>query len=182
MRQNEKGCGGGVQGGWINRSEELRTAMIEDREIGLGRQPITAILLYQTVALKEQNPEELVELFGPDTATIVQGLLKSTSLYNRRGAMESENFRNLLLTFAQDVRVIMIMIVERLDTMRSLQGSDAETQQLIAREASFLYAPLAHRSGLYAIKTGLVDLSLNCTSREIYKEIAHKLNDNRHPR
>ncbi len=177
-----KSVEGEVQLDLVAHAKALRTAMIAHREIGLGRQPITAILLYQTVRLKGQNPEELAELFGQDTVSILQGLLKSTSLYNRRGAMESENFRKLLLTFAQDVRVIMIMIVDRLETMRHLDRYDVDSQQEIAREVSFLYAPLAHRMGLYAIKTELEDLSLKYTSREIYKEIAQKLNETKRSR
>ena len=113
---------------------------------------------------------------------LVEGLTKVYDLYNRRVAVESENFRKLLISFAQDVRVIMIMIVERLDTMRNLQYYSESEQQEIAREVSYLYAPLAHRMGLYGIKTELEDLSLKYTSREVYKEIATKLNETKRSR
>ena len=96
--------------------------------------------------------------------------------------MEDEILRKLFLTFAQDVSVIMFMIVDRFVTMRHLVRYDVDSKQEIAREVSFLYAPLAHRMGLYAIKTELEDLSLKYTSREIYKEIAQKLNETKRSR
>ena len=163
-------------------AKSMRTAMIAHREISLGHHSIEAILLY-TLIYKTGTPISYVaENYGETTAMLVEGLTKVYDLYNRRVAVESENFRKLLISFAQDVRVIMIMIVERLDTMRNLQHYSEPEQQEIAREVSFLYAPLAHRMGLYGIKTELEDLSLKFTSREIYKEIATKLNETKRSR
>ena len=163
-------------------AKSMRTAMIAHREISLGHHSIEAILLY-TLIYKTNTPISYVEEnYGATTALLVEGLTKVYDLYNRRVAVESENFRKLLISFAQDVRVIMIMIVERLDTMRNLQYYSEPEQQEIAREVSFLYAPLAHRMGLYGIKTELEDLSLKFTSREIYKEIATKLNETKRSR
>ena len=163
-------------------AKSMRTAMIAHREISLGHHSIEAILLY-TLIYKTSTPIAYVEEnYGKTTALLVEGLTKVYDLYNRRVAVESENFRKLLISFAQDVRVIMIMIVERLDTMRNLQHYSEDEQQEIAREVSFLYAPLAHRMGLYGIKTELEDLSLKFTSREIYKEIATKLNETKRSR
>ena len=163
-------------------AKSMRTAMIAHREISLGHHSIEAILLY-TLIYKTSTPISYVaENYGETTAMLVEGLTKVYDLYNRRVAVESENFRKLLISFAQDVRVIMIMIVERLDTMRNLQYYSESEQQEIAREVSYLYAPLAHRMGLYGIKTELEDLSLKYTSREVYKEIATKLNETKRSR
>ena len=163
-------------------AKSMRTAMIAHREISLGHHSIEAILLY-TLIYKTGTPISYVaENYGETTAMLVEGLTKVYDLYNRRVAVESENFRKLLISFAQDVRVIMIMIVERLDTMRNLQYYSESEQQEIAREVSYLYAPLAHRMGLYGIKTELEDLSLKYTSREVYKEIATKLNETKRSR
>ena len=163
-------------------SKALRSAMIAHREVGLGRQAITAILLYRSLPSWDQTPEELNKLFETDTISILQGLVKASDLYKRHLAIENENFRKLLLTIAQDVRVIMIMIVERLETMRHLDSYPVEEQLNVAKEVSFLYAPLAHRMGLYKIKTELEDLSLKYTARDTYKEIAKKLNETKRQR
>ena len=163
-------------------AKSMRTAMIAHREISLGHHSIEAILLY-TLIYKTETPISYVEeRYGETTAELVEGLTKVYDLYSRKVAVESENFRKLLISFARDVRVIMIMIVERLDTMRNLQYYSEPEQQEIAREVSYLYAPLAHRMGLYGIKTELEDLSLKFTSREIYKEIATKLNETKRSR
>ncbi len=163
-------------------AKSMRTAMIAHREISLGHHSIEAILLY-TLIYKTETPISYVEeRYGETTAELVEGLTKVYDLYSRKVAVESENFRKLLISFARDVRVIMIMIVERLDTMRNLQHYSEPEQQEIAREVSYLYAPLAHRMGLYGIKTELEDLSLKFTSREIYKEIATKLNETKRSR
>lgn len=160
----------------------LRVAMISHREIQLGHHTIEAILLYVPVYKGVIDIKLVEEKYGRSTADIVQGLIKVYDLYERHVAIETENFRKLLLSFARDVRVVMVMIVERLDTMRTLYDYPEEQQQEIAREVSYLYAPLAHRMGLYGIKTELEDLSLKYTSYEIYKDIAHKLNETKRSR
>ena len=110
------------------------------------------------------------------------GLQRVKELYQKNVALETENFRKLLLTLAEDVRVILIIVAIRLQTMRNLDKlPDAEKQQ-IARESAFLYAPLAHRMGLYKVKTELEDLSLKYTNHDIYKEIAKKLNETKRSR
>jgi GTP pyrophosphokinase len=126
--------------------------------------------------------EQAVNDFGPSVGAILNGLLKENKLYNRNVAIETENFRNLLLSFAQDVRVILIMIAERLNTMRMLKSFPSEQQERIAREASYLFAPLAHRMGLYTIKTELEDLSMKYLQPGIYREIARKLDETKQSR
>ena len=174
-------------------AKSMRTAMIAHREISLGHHSIEAILLY-TLIYKTGTPLSYVEeRYGETTAELVEGLMRVYDLYYRQqstvnsqqsggSVVRSDNFRKLLISLAQDVRVIMIMIVERLDTMRNLEGYVESEQQEIAREVSYLYAPLAHRMGLYGIKTELEDLSLKYTSREVYKDIAHKLNETKRSR
>lgn len=163
-------------------AKSMRVAMIAHREIQLGHHTIEAALLYGPIYQSGIDIKYVTDQYGQSTAGIVEGLIKVYDLYQRHIAIETENFRKLLLSFARDVRVVMVMIVERLDTMRTLSAYPAEEQQEIAREVSYLYAPLAHRMGLYGIKTELEDLSLKYTSYDIYKEIAHKLNETKRSR
>jgi GTP pyrophosphokinase len=121
--------------------------------------------------------EQVEKEWGSDVVRLVQGLIKVDSLYARNTSVESDNFRNLLLTFAQDIRVIIIVIVERLQLLRSINHHpDEEGVKRVAAEARYLYAPLSHRLGLYAIKSELEDLSLKYSNREIFTKIAHDLN------
>lgn len=121
--------------------------------------------------------EETGRRWGEDVQKLVVGLDKVASIYNRSASVESENFRKLLLTFAQDIRVIILMIVDRLRLMRAINHHPAEKYvHDTANEANYLYAPLAHRLGLYAIKSELEDMSLKYSNRDIYTKIAHELN------
>ena len=160
----------------------LGTAVLAHREIALGHHGISAIVLYALLVEGAITMEKIESDYGASTTTIVRGLQKAYGLYERNVAVDTENFRKLLISFAEDVRVIMIMIVERLATMRALDKYEPDAQQKIAREVSYLYAPLAHRMGLYTIKTELEDLSLKYTSYDIYKEIAYKLNETKRSR
>ena len=118
-----------------------------------------------------------------DIAKLVKGLLKVSTLYSRQAAVESENFRKLLLTFAEDIRVIIIMIVDRMVLMKAINHHPNDKYvHDVAYEANYLYAPLAHRLGLYAIKSQLEDLSLKYTSRDTYTQIASKLNETKEKR
>ena len=160
----------------------FRTMIIVQKEIGLGHAALSSILLYRAVNKGTVSEEKVKELFGENTAAIIVGLNKVYDLYNRNVVIESENFRKLLLSFAENLQVILIILAERLDTMRSLAEYPVEQQEKIAYEASYLYAPLAHRIGLYGIKTELEDLSLKYTARDTYKEIARKLNETKRSR
>lgn len=162
--------------------QTVGTAVLAHREIALGHHGISAIVLYALLVEGAITMEKIEADYGASTTTIVRGLQKAYGLYERNVAVDTENFRKLLISFAEDVRVIMIMIVERLATMRALDKYEPDAQQKIAREVSYLYAPLAHRMGLYAIKTELEDLSLKYTSYNIYKEIAYKLNETKRSR
>lgn len=160
----------------------LETAILAHKEISLGRHGLNAIMLYDLVVADILSIAEIEIKYDKSTAAIVSGLVKAYGLYLRNVAIETENFRKLLISFAEDARVILIMIVERLHVMRSLDQYSEEEQQKIAREVSSLYAPLAHRMGLYVIKTELEDLSLKYTDRDTYKEIARKLNETKRSR
>lgn len=152
-------------------------------EIGLGRTAVLSVLLDDEVKNERLSLAEIEKHFDVSVSTVIKGLGRAKELYNRNAAIETENFRKLLLTFAEDVRVILIMIAERLHQMRYLQKlPDEEQRQAVARETAFLYAPLAHRMGLYAIKTELEDLSLKYTNHEIYKNIAQKLSETKRHR
>jgi len=163
-------------------SDKIRVVEIILDEIGLGKSAVVSILLRELVEHKQLSIEEIEKKFHTNVAAIIQGMTRVEELYERNASLETENFRKLLLTFAEDIRVILIIIAERLQIMRTLDLFLPDERQSIARESSFLYAPLAHRMGLYAVKTELEDLSLKHTNREIYKEIAHKINETKRSR
>ena len=147
-------------------------------KISPDRNMIIAILLFNLCKTEFIPTEELVKEWGDDIAKLIRGLLKVSTLYSKQAAVESDNFRKLLLTFAEDIRVIIIMIVDRLALMRTINHHPNEKMvHDVAYESNYLYAPLAHRLGLYAIKSELEDLSLKYTNRKTYTDIAHKLNE-----
>ncbi len=151
-------------------------------EVGLGKAAVLSILFHDYIQRKHISINEVESNFATQISTITHGLTRVSELYERNTSLETENFRMLLLTFAEDVRVILIIIATQLYRMRTLEREPEESRMQVARETSFLYAPLAHRMGLYAIKTELEDLSLKYTNREIYKEIAAKLSDTKRER
>lgn len=163
-------------------SDKIRVAEIILDEIGLGKAAVISILLQELVEKKLLTIEEIEKKFHTPVSSIIHGLLRVGELYERKSSLETENFRKLFLTFAEDIRVILIIIADHLQTMRTLDAYPEENRQNIARESSFLYAPLAHRMGLYAIKTEFEDLSLKYTNREIYREIANKINETKRSR
>ena len=156
----------------------LNTALLLTENIGADRNMIIAILLYNLCRSEFIPEQQLRETFGDDTANLINGLMKVSSLYKKQAAVESDNFHKLLLTFAEDIRVIIIMIVDRLAIMRAINHHPNEKfVHDIANEAKYLYAPLAHRLGLYKIKSELEDLSFKYTNRDTFTQIAHKLNE-----
>ena len=156
----------------------LSTALALCEMISPDRNMIIAILLFNLCKTEFIPEEELVKEWGDDIAKLIRGLLKVSTLYSRQAAVESDNFRKLLLTFADDIRVIIIMIIDRLVLMRAINHHPNEKMvHDVAYEANYLYAPLAHRLGLYAIKSELEDMSLKYTNRDTYTEIARKLNE-----
>lgn len=160
----------------------LDVAKIVINEIGLGKTSLICTLLYDAVHTSHIPLEKIEREFSDQVYDIICGLNQASELYEKSAAIETENFKQLLLTFAKDIRVILIMVADRLHTMRHLKYFSDEDQLKIARETSYLYAPLAHRLGLYTIKSELEDLSLKFTNRELYKEIAKKLNETKRAR
>ena len=155
----------------------LEIATIAIKELGLSKAALCTVVLYPLVKHGQYNIENTKADFSDEIALILGGLTRVKKLYGKTSTMETENFRKLLLTLAEDVRVIFIMLSERLFYMRTLKDKPVEVQQNIAKETAYLYAPLAHRMGLYKIKTEMEDLSLKYTFPDIYKEIANKLSE-----
>ena len=154
----------------------LQTAQIAVDEIGLHRDGVIATLLYGSVA-NDDDHEEIDQLFGENVARIVMGLAKIQKLYEKNPVIESENFRNLLLSFAEDMRVILIMIADRVNIMRQIRDVEQEeARHEVSEEASYLYAPLAHKLGLYGLKSELEDLSLKYLEHDAYYMIKDELN------
>ena len=168
----------------INRLyHDIATALILSQEVGLDRSTLAAVLTCNLVVENRLSFEAVENLFGTDCVKIIRGLIKANSLYAKQETVQSDNFRNLLLTFAEDVRVIIIMIADRLCLMRMINHHpNNRFRENVAYEASYLYAPLAHRLGLYRIKTELEDLALKYTQREEYDRIAHKLSETKESR
>lgn len=171
-------------GNGINRLlRDIATALILSQEVGLDRSTLAAVLTCNLVVENRLATEQVEELFGADCVKIIRGLIKANSLYAKQETVQSDNFRNLLLTFAEDVRVIIIMIADRLCLMRMINHHpNNKFRENVAYEASYLYAPLAHRLGLYRIKTELEDLALKYTNREAYDRIARKLSETKESR
>ncbi len=155
----------------------LATAAELVEQIGPDRPMLAALMTYRLVDAGTVEREAIKEKFGDDTARLVNGMCKVAQLYKRSVSTNSENFRNLLLTFADDIRVVLIMIVDRLSLMRMLNHHpDEKLVARVALESRYLYAQLAHRLGLYAIKSELEDMSLKYTDRATYDSIAQQLN------
>ncbi|MEG1563360.1 MAG: RelA/SpoT family protein [Bacteroides sp.] len=156
----------------------LQTSLIVSEEIGMKGSCLTGILLHEITKSQTLTVEQIRTEFGDDVASIIKGLVKTNELYAKSPAIESENFRNLLLSFAEDMRVILIMIADRVNVMRQIRDSENEEDRLrVANEAAYLYAPLAHKLGLYKLKSELEDLSLKYTRRDTYYFIKDKLNE-----
>ncbi|MEZ4805913.1 MAG: bifunctional (p)ppGpp synthetase/guanosine-3',5'-bis(diphosphate) 3'-pyrophosphohydrolase [Flavobacteriales bacterium] len=153
----------------------IAVARICAEEIGLGATSVAAALLHDTVEDTDLTLEDVKDLFGPTVATIIDGLTKISGMQFQTGSVQAENFRKVLLTLAQDVRVILIKLADRLHNMRTLESMARDKQLKIASETSYLYAPLAHRLGLYTIKSELEDLSLKYKEPAIYADIEQRL-------
>ncbi len=161
----------------------LQAAVLMCEKISPDRNIIISIMLYNLCKSEFLTIEDIIKDWGEDVAKLIKGLLKVSTLYSKQAVVESDNFRKLLLTFADDIRVIIIMIVDRLALMRRINHHPNEKYvRDVAYEANYLYAPLAHRLGLYVIKSELEDLSLKYTNRDVYTEIAKTLNERKESR
>ena len=155
----------------------LQTALIAVEEIGLRRDAVMAIMLHNSVENGFISIDEVKVHYGEAVARILHGLQRIGDLYKKNPVVESENFRNLLISFAEDMRVILIMIANRVNLMRQIKDNDNdEARKKVAEEAAYLYAPLAHKLGLYKLKSELEDLSLKYLEHDAYYMIREKLN------
>ncbi len=155
----------------------IAVAQIAAEEIGLGTTSIVCALLHDVVEDTQLSLEDIEARFGKKVAKIIDGLTKIAGVFDPNSSLQAENFRKMLLTLADDVRVILIKLADRLHNMRTMEFMARHKQLKIASETSYLYAPLAHRLGLYAIKSELEDLSMKFTDPDTYKFIAKKLNE-----
>lgn len=155
----------------------IQTSIIVAEEIGMRRAAVIGIMVHDLVKTQSYSIDLLRKDFGEEIAGIVNGLVKINDLYAKSPMIESENFRNLLLSFAEDMRVILIMIADRVNLMRLIKESPNNDARLkVSHEAAYLYAPLAHKLGLYKLKSELEDLSLKYTEHDVYYHIKEKLN------
>ncbi len=159
----------------------LAVARIAAEEIGLGTTSIVCALLHDVVEDTDITLDDISREFGEKAANIIDGLTKISGVFDTNSP-QAENFRKMLLTMANDVRVILIKLCDRLHNMRTLEHMSDKGQLKIASETSFIYAPLAHRLGLYAIKTELEDLSLKYTQPALYQELKFKLKSTKEQR
>ncbi len=181
----------GVLGGFYNRDKyginpvvrNLETALLLAEQVAPDKDMAVSIMLYNLCKSGFVSEEAVLRTFGDDVTKLVRGLINVSQLYQKQAAVENDNFHKLLLTFAEDIRVVIIMIVDRLGLMRKINHHpDEKFVHDISFESRYLYAPLAHKLGLYTIKSELEDLSLKYLNRKVYAQIAHKLNETKQKR
>ena len=160
----------------------IAVAQIVAKELSLGKTSIICALLHDVVEDTDFTLDDIKRNFGKKVAKIIDGLTKIQDVFDKNVSLQAENFRKMLLTLSDDVRVILIKLSDRLDNMRTLDSLSKNKQLKIASETLYLYAPLAHRLGLYPLKTELEDLGLKFTKSEVYKAIAEKLQETKDER
>ena len=163
--------------GLSNILTDMETALIVGQEMGLTRGSVLGVMLDSAVMRGDATLEDIRKDFGEEVAGIMHGLLRIRDLYEKSATIENENFRSLLVSMAEDMRVILIMIANRVCLMRNIKGtSNVEAQRKVSMESAYLYAPLAHKLGLYKLKSELEDLSLKYLEHDAYYYIKEKLN------
>ena len=161
----------------------LQTALLLVEETGLKRDSVLAVLLHYSVMSDFITIDDVKRDYGQSVARILHGLHRIQELYKKNPVIESENFRNLLLSFAEDMRVILIMISDRVNLMRQIRDvENDEARREVSQEAAYLYAPLAHKLGLYKLKSELEDLSLKYLEHDAYYLIKDKLSETKKSR
>lgn len=191
IRRIEDIIKGGIAAGKAHRDKyginpsvrHLNTALLLSRYVGADRNMIIATLLYQICSDDYFSLKDVKAEFGDDVRSIIHGLKNVADLYKKQTTQRDENFSKLMMAFAENIRVIIIMIVDRLALMKAINHHPNQKFVFdIASESLYLYAPLAHRLGLYKIKSELEDMSLKYTNRDLYTQIAHKLNESKQER
>lgn len=153
----------------------IAVAIISVEEIGLGATSVICSLLHDVVEDTDYTIADITEYFGEEVARIIDGLTKISGIFDQTDSLQAENFRKMLLTLSDDVRVILIKLADRLHNMRTLDALPPRKQLKIANETLYLFAPLAHRLGFHAIKSELEDLALKYTDPDIYRSISRKI-------
>ena len=191
IRRIEDIIKGGIAAGKAHRDKyginpsvrHLNTALLLSRYVGADRNMIIATLLYQICSDDYFSLEDVKAEFGDDVRSIIHGLKNVADLYKKQTTQRDENFSKLMMAFAENIRVIIIMIVDRLALMKAINHHPNQKFVFdIASESLYIYATLAHRLGLYKIKSELEDMSLKYTNRDLYTQIAHKLNESKQER
>ena len=163
--------------------KDVETALLVGQEIGLSRGSMLGVFLNSMVKSGVATIDDIRKDFGDEAANILHGLMRIRELYAKSATVEGENFRSLLITFAEDMRVILIMIANRVCVMRQIKDTtNIEAQRKVSMEAAYLYAPLAHKLGLYKLKSELEDLSLKYLEHDAYYHIKEKLNETKRSR
>tara|TARA_B100000780_G_scaffold268086_1_gene225731 strand:- start:2533 stop:4740 length:2208 start_codon:yes stop_codon:yes gene_type:complete len=160
----------------------IAVAQIVAKDIGLGATSIACALLHDVVEDTDYTLDDMEKMFNPKIRQIIDGLTKISGLAEQDISIQAENFRKMLLTLSDDIRVILIKLADRLHNMQTLDSMARHKQQKIGSETLYIYAPLAHRLGLYSIKTELEDLGLKYTEPEIYRDIVQQLNETKKAR
>lgn len=155
----------------------LSVAKIVSRELGLGTNSVISAILHDVVEDTEYSLDDIKNNFGEKIASIIDGLTKISGIFDKNSTLQLENFKKLLLTLSDDVRVILIKLADRLDNMRTLESLPRNKQLKVAGETLYLFAPLAHRLGLYTMKTELEDLALKYQNPKAYEEITRKIKE-----
>ena len=163
--------------------KDMETALVVAQEIGIERGSVLSVLLNSIVKSGTASIDDVRRDFGDEVAKILHGLIRIKEVYAKSTTVKSDNFRSLLVTFAEDMRVILIMIANRVCIMRQIKDTNnVEAQRQVAMEAAYLYAPLAHKLGLYKLKSELEDLSLKYLEHDAYYHIKEKLNETKRSR
>ncbi|MDR4988745.1 MAG: bifunctional (p)ppGpp synthetase/guanosine-3',5'-bis(diphosphate) 3'-pyrophosphohydrolase [Bacteroidales bacterium] len=160
----------------------IAVARIVVEEIGLGATSVVCALLHDVVEDTDYTLEDIADYFGEEVARVIDGLTKISDIFDQTSSVQAENFRKMLLTLSDDVRVILIKLADRLHNMRTLDSLPPQKQQKVASETLYLFAPLAHRLGFHAIKSELEDLGMKYTEPEVYQTIVQKLADTKEER
>jgi GTP pyrophosphokinase len=167
---------------FIELVEDMKSAATAMEELNVKQSSVVAILLFYAISKDAFSIAKVKSEFGDEVDVIVHGLLRVNEFSDKKSAVESENYLKLLLSIAEDIRVVFLIIAQHLCRMREAKNADVQTRMALSVESAYLYAPLSHRLGLYSIKSELEDLSLKYTDRETYDFIAHKLNETKRSR
>ena len=179
----EEGCFDRDKNGMHGFMRNIEVACIATHEIGLGIESIWALLFYRPMMKGLMQRERIVALLGEDVARLIDLLLKTSEIYMRNAAINTTNFEHFLLSIAEDIRVVLLIIADRSYLLRNAKSIvSAEERTALAAEVSYLYAPLAHRLGLYVIKSEMEDLCLKYTDRQTFDMIKRKLGETKRSR